>query len=401
VRTQTDEGTDRPPLPDQLRPPRPQPAFAVLNARYPAAYWQIAQSTDVAVGEVIPLRVLERDIVLWRDSGSALRASSAHCGHLGAHLGFGGEVVDDTLRCPFHAWRYDSAGQVVAIPGIEGRVTTKACLQVFRVVERYGAVFLWNGPGVPDQDFPDVLADAGLDDADVEPVHLRFKLPFPARQLVENNPDAAHFSALHGFGAWGDTETVEHTPTRLDMIAHFYQMPAYPSWSVVKRAYRRGELFGVLLDSLAGGDVRSLSYSGGLHLYTLTPPPQELLERQQSVTKIVPRLWIAMTRAAASRAYTGAYTLSHTPVEANSHVLHATFFVPRVTTPLLRKPARRVAEEALARSLYFAVWQDASVMMHRQEPARPAFHRFDRALIEYRKFWDARVAVAAAAGERR
>lgn len=38
----------------------------------------------------------------------------AYCPHLGAHLGIGGTVEGETLRCPFHAFRFDTGGVCVA-----------------------------------------------------------------------------------------------------------------------------------------------------------------------------------------------------------------------------------------------------------------------------------------------
>ncbi|KUI29275.1 Rieske (2Fe-2S) protein [Mycobacterium sp. GA-2829] len=372
--------------------------YSVLNPEYPASYWQVAFSADVAVAEVVPLRVLERDIVVWRDSGRELHCASAHCGHLGAHMGYGGEVIDDTLRCPFHAWQYDAAGKVVAIPGIEGRLKTRACLQVYRVVERYGTIFLWNGPSVPDHDLPDALAEAGLREDDVYFEHIRFKLPFAGKPLMENGPDAAHFSALHGFGSWGDSEILVHDATKLEFIAHFYDRLSYPKWADVKRAYRRGELPGLLVDAMTSGDVRSIPYGSGIHLYTIAPS-QQPIDRSDASVKLLPRLWVAVAKAAAEAAGEGAYILSHTPCDKDSHILYGTFFMPRVKNPVLRALSKPIAKEMMARLLFFAVWQDAMVMIHRQEPDKPAYHRFDRRLLELRQFWKDRTAIAARGAE--
>ena len=40
----------------------------------------------------------------------------AFCPHLGAHLGYGGLVEESTIRCPFHAWRFDGTGACVEVP---------------------------------------------------------------------------------------------------------------------------------------------------------------------------------------------------------------------------------------------------------------------------------------------
>lgn len=373
----------------------PRECYAVLNSEYPAAYWQVALSSDIATGEVVPVHVLERDIVLWRDSAGRLHSGSAHCGHLGAHLGYGGEVVDDTLRCPFHGWRYDHLGKVVEIPGIQDRLKTRACLQVFRVTERFGAVFLWNGPSEPDQEFPDVFGELGIREDEVEAVNIRFKLWYAVRQLVENNPDAAHFAALHGLGEWGYTDTVDTTPIKFDVVARLRGRSALPGWAEIKRAYRRGELFGVAVNAITTGDIRTTFY-GGMHIYHLEPS-SDLEEAEKKLTRPLAKLTVRAIKSVVGRAGKSGYVLGHTPVDADSHILFSTLFLPRIKTPVLRAAVTAAFRAAMARIIYFAVWQDGLVMVHRDEPAKPAFHKSDRKLIEQRKFWDARVQIAAAA----
>ncbi|WP_085078969.1 Rieske 2Fe-2S domain-containing protein [Mycobacterium palustre] len=204
----------------------------------------MAFSGDVARGSVIPLRVLEHDVVLWRDSGGTLHCAAAHCLHLGANLGFGGEVVGDTLRCPFHAWRYNGDGKVVHVPGLTEAPKTKACLPTYRVIERYGTVFLWNGPEPADHELPDFLADEGIDEESIVFEHVRYKLPFPAKWFVENLPDSAHFAGLHRLGSWGDTEVLSKSDTRIEYICHFYGRAPYVGWQDLKRSYQRGEMWG-------------------------------------------------------------------------------------------------------------------------------------------------------------
>lgn len=367
--------------------------YAVLNPGYPASYWQIAFSTDIARGKAIPLRVLERDVVLWRDSTGEIHCSSAHCGHLGAHLGYGSEVVGETLRCAFHAWQYNGEGKVVAIPGVQGTPRTKACLQTYRVYERYGTVFVWNGPSEPDHELPNPLADAGLTAAETVFEHCRFKLPFAGKMLMENLPDAAHFGALHGVGTWGDTDTITHTPTTIEFIAHFYGRAPYLRWADIRRNYQRGEMFGIF--DVFAGDLRSITYGGGLHLVQVTEPTQELLDRQREVKKFLPRLAIAAGTAVNKAADKSAFILSFTPVDADSHILFATFFIPKIKNPVLRAVSKPLIKELAVRRNWFAAWQDTAVMLHRQEPESPGYQKFDRGLIELRRFWDDRVAVSA------
>jgi phenylpropionate dioxygenase-like ring-hydroxylating dioxygenase large terminal subunit len=364
-------------------------AGGVLNPQYPMSYWQIAFSHDLTEGSVIPLRVLERDVVLWRDSRGVVHCTAAHCAHLGANLGYGGEVVGDTIRCPFHAWRYGADGRVAHVPGMQGTPKTKACLSTYRVIERYGAIFLWNGPEPPDHELPDFLADEGIDEDAIVFEHVRYKVPFPAKWFAENLPDAAHFAGLHRLGSWGDTEVLSESDTRLEYICHFHGRAPYVGWEDLNRSYRRGEMWGV--SDAAGGDFHATTYAGGLHLIHLTASPPELVESRSKVTALVPRATIALTEKITELSDSARLILSFTPVDADSHIVYLTMIVPKIRNRALRVVGRPIVRSLLVRRNWFAIMQDTALMMYRAEPARPAYNKFDRGLVKFRKFWDSRL----------
>ncbi|MBB3600890.1 phenylpropionate dioxygenase-like ring-hydroxylating dioxygenase large terminal subunit [Mycolicibacterium sp. BK556] len=361
----------------------------VLNPQYPMSYWQIAFSHDLANESVIPLRVLERDVVLWRDSAGTVHCMAAHCLHLGANLGYGGEVVKDSLRCPFHAWRYGPDGKVVHVPGIDGALKTKRCLPTFRVIERYGTIFLWNGPEPADHDLPDFLADEGIAEDSILFEHVRYKLPFPAKWFVENLPDSAHFAGLHRLGSWGDTEIIAQSETRIEYVCHFHGRAPYVGWEDVKRSYRRGEMWGV--SDAAGGDFHATTYGGGLHLIDLTASPPELAESRARVTARVPRATIALTEKINELSDSARLILSFTPVDVDSHIVYLTMIVPKIKNPVLRLVGRPLVRSLLVRRNWFAIMQDTALMMYRQEPKHPSYNRFDRGLVRFRRFWDSRL----------
>src|SRR6478752_3392703 len=68
----------------------------------PNGWYAIASSGDLAPGQVLPLQVLNRDLVLFRAEDGRPCLVDAYCPHLGMHLGHGGKVVGDTIQCPFH-----------------------------------------------------------------------------------------------------------------------------------------------------------------------------------------------------------------------------------------------------------------------------------------------------------
>ncbi len=78
---------------------------------YANGWFRIAYSNELEAGQVLPLSLLGRELVLYRDEAGEAHVLDAYCRHLGAHLGHGGKVEGEGLRCPFHAWKWNGAGR--------------------------------------------------------------------------------------------------------------------------------------------------------------------------------------------------------------------------------------------------------------------------------------------------
>src|SRR3954471_20371471 len=83
---------------------------------FPNGWFAIGYSDELAATGVKAVRALGRDLVLYRSESGAARVLDAYCPHLGTHLGHGGTVVRECIRCPFHGWRFDEQGACVEIP---------------------------------------------------------------------------------------------------------------------------------------------------------------------------------------------------------------------------------------------------------------------------------------------
>ena len=82
----------------------------------PNGWFAVAWSKDLLPGEVKRARYFDRELAIFRTRSGEAKVLDAYCAHLGAHLAEGGRVVGESLRCPFHAWRYDGDGTCVEIP---------------------------------------------------------------------------------------------------------------------------------------------------------------------------------------------------------------------------------------------------------------------------------------------
>jgi nitrite reductase/ring-hydroxylating ferredoxin subunit len=139
---------------------------------------------------------LGRRIVLWRDSAGRAVAQSAHCAHRGADLGLG-RVVDGTIQCRFHGFRYAPDGACVQMP-CEGRsraIPRGMRLEIYPVREARGILWLWWGE--PRDELPPL---PWFDDLPADERHAWtrsdvWRVSFP--RVMEGNLDMHHVPFLH------------------------------------------------------------------------------------------------------------------------------------------------------------------------------------------------------------
>jgi len=158
----------------------------------------VGWSSSVRVAELLPLRLLDRDVVLWRDDGG-IHAWEDLCIHRGAKLSLG-QVRSGCVVCPYHHWEYDSSGKCVSIPSHPDQPPPlKARANVFHAQERYGLV--WVSLGEPAHDIPAFPEsdDSAFRKVLAGPYHFRAKGP----RIIENFLDVAHLPFVHA-GLLGD-----------------------------------------------------------------------------------------------------------------------------------------------------------------------------------------------------
>ena len=156
------------------------------------AWYLLCRGAEIQPGKILSREFLGRPIVLFRDSGRSVHALAAHCAHMGAHLS-GGAVVGDHIQCPLHHWEYDGSGICRRIPDAAA-IPCNARQFTYPVAERYGCVFLFNGP-VPLFPAPSfsTFAETDLCVAHVAPIPVRC----PWFVIGVNGYDVRHLKTVH------------------------------------------------------------------------------------------------------------------------------------------------------------------------------------------------------------
>jgi 5,5'-dehydrodivanillate O-demethylase len=183
-------------------------------------YWHpIAAATEFEERTTKPVRLMGEDLVLYKDRSGTYGLVELHCPHRRADLSYG--FVEETgLRCSYHGWAFDEAGNCISQPFEDvmhenRRFRESIKIRAYSVEEKAGMLFAYLGP----------------QPAPLVPTWEPFTYKNGFRQIVfsdvpcnwlqcqENSIDPVHFEWLHS--NWsrvqrGELDSYAPTHRRID-----------------------------------------------------------------------------------------------------------------------------------------------------------------------------------------
>lgn len=170
---------------------------AVPGRSFPSGWYVLAHARELRRGAVITRRLASRDVVLFRGESGASAALDAICPHMGAHMGHGGRVEGDAVRCPFHAFRFDGVGRCVST-GYGTRPPPSCKAASLPVHETHGLVLVWYGAAGEAPSF----RVPNIDLAGWTPIRTRrWSMRGHPQETSENSVDFGHLAVVHGYRA--------------------------------------------------------------------------------------------------------------------------------------------------------------------------------------------------------
>jgi len=174
---------------------------------FPRGWFIVAESSELDAGP-LAVRFFGQDFAMYRGESGKPVMLDAYCAHMGTHLtasksaiivADGRQIEGDSIRCPYHGWRYGPDGQLDDIPYHDGPCPKSGAIKSYHVRDVMGCVMMWFDPegGEPDYE-PPFLKEWD----DPQWVHWQLdhlgELAIHGQEILDNMADAQHLGPTHG-----------------------------------------------------------------------------------------------------------------------------------------------------------------------------------------------------------
>lgn len=146
-------------------------------------------------GDPIRIRLLGENLVAFRDTEGRVGVLDEQCPHRRASLVYG-RNEDSGLRCLYHGWKLDIAGNVLDMPSEPSgsRMASKIKHKSYPAIEANGLVWVYMGP---ENEMPEFESPPFANDANPQISIVKVHVACNWAQVLEGSIDSAHSSSLH------------------------------------------------------------------------------------------------------------------------------------------------------------------------------------------------------------
>jgi phthalate 4,5-dioxygenase oxygenase subunit len=209
-----------------------------MMGRMMREYWIPACGSAELAADGPPLRLvlLGEKLIAFRDSGGRVGVLDHRCPHRCASL-FLGRNEANGLRCAYHGWKFDVAGNCLDMPNVPPRhsFAAKVRAKAYQTIERNGIVWTYMGERAEAPPLP-ALEPLLLPETEMRVAFVQRECNWV--QALEGDIDTSHFGFLHdGMAKAGDFPP--------DSIRHFMLADRAPDyhmadmdWGMMYAAYR-------------------------------------------------------------------------------------------------------------------------------------------------------------------
>lgn len=155
--------------------------------------WLVACRSEDVKEKPIQVILMGERLAIFRNS-KGVHAFKDLCIHRGAALSLG-EVKNDCLVCPYHAWEYEDSGACVKIPQLpeERAIPRKAKAISYGCIEKYGLIWVNLAGNNPNLFHYPPMEDKSYHNVIWGPQEVVAKPP----RIIENFLDVGHLAVVH------------------------------------------------------------------------------------------------------------------------------------------------------------------------------------------------------------
>lgn len=160
-------------------------------------HWYVAAEARELGRKPLAVRLLDEELVLFRDEAGRPAALRDRCSHRNAQLS-PGQVRGGCIVCPYHGWAFNGRGECVAVPSLcaEDRIPPTSSVPAYQAREQDGYVWVFSGERDPSERAPFALPHRG------EPgwgnAQFTALIKNSVDNVVENFIDCPHTGYVHG-----------------------------------------------------------------------------------------------------------------------------------------------------------------------------------------------------------
>ena len=157
--------------------------------------WYVAGWSSEFGGKLSAVKILDENIVMFRNSNGQAIAMEDRCPHRFLPLSMG-KLIGDDIQCGYHGITYNCEGMCVRIPG-QQKIQKTLNVPTYRVHEQHEIVWIWMGENSLAEtskilDMPQ-FSQSGWQVNQGEAIHLNSNY----LNVAENLVDPAHVSFVH------------------------------------------------------------------------------------------------------------------------------------------------------------------------------------------------------------
>jgi phenylpropionate dioxygenase-like ring-hydroxylating dioxygenase large terminal subunit len=114
----------------------------------PNHWYPVGWANQLQVGEIIPVKIWQQAIAIYRDQTGQIHALEDACPHKGVAL-HKGNVQGCHLTCAYHGWEFNGQGECTSIPYLPAeQKLPRAPVRSYPIQEKYNLI--WVFPGDPE-----------------------------------------------------------------------------------------------------------------------------------------------------------------------------------------------------------------------------------------------------------